>query len=401
MDRLLFEGLRVLDVGTVIAGPVAATMLADFGADVIKVEPPGGGDMLRVIGSTPTTPDADVNYLWQLDARNKRGIQLDLKTPGGMAVLLRLIDACDIYVTNQPLPVRRSLGVTYDELRERNPSMIYASLTANGEEGPDRDSKGFDLVSYWMRSGLMDLVRGPGNSPTHSLPGMGDHPTAVALYAGIVMALLHRERTGEGSMVSTSLLANGLWSSGAITQGALAGADMDVYRNRQQQPAFLGTLYQTSDGRWIGVTMVRWGVEIKQLFAALGLADLLAEERFATSVGQYQHRAELAAAVAGIIERQDADHWMRRFAEFGVPAALAARAEEVIVDPQLEANRIVVDGAPGSGLPRLLNNPVNVSSAPRAAPVRAPDPGEHTVEVLSELGYSSDEIEHLRATGAI
>ncbi len=279
--------------------------------------------------------------------------------------------------------------------------MIYASLTANGEHGPDRDSKGFDLVSYWTRSGLMDLVRSPHGPPTHSLPGMGDHPTAVALFAGIVMALLKRERTGEGSMVSTSLLANGLWSSAAIVQGALAGADVSAYRDRQRVPAFLHRLYRCRDDRWIGFTMVRSGHEIKALFDALGASHLLTDPRFATTDGQYTHRAELAEAVEAVVSERSSAEWMTRFGDAGVPAALAARTEEVIHDPQLEANHIVTRADPESGLERTLNHPIQVSTAPLVEPRRAPGPGEHTQEILGEIGYDAAEIAALRRSGAI
>ncbi|MFT5692736.1 MAG: crotonobetainyl-CoA:carnitine CoA-transferase CaiB-like acyl-CoA transferase, partial [Oceanicoccus sp.] len=201
MDQYVFAGLKVLDLGTVIAAPVAATILADFGADVIKVEPPGEGDLLRMLSDIPTTPDADNNFFWHMDARNKRSITLNLKTSEGMEILHRLIKECDVFITNQPFPVRRSLKLSYDDLKPLNPTMIYASLSAFGEEGPDRDKKAFDLYAYWARSGLMDLVRSPGSLPSQSLPGMGDHPTAIALYASIVTALLQRQKTGEGAMV--------------------------------------------------------------------------------------------------------------------------------------------------------------------------------------------------------
>src|SRR5512139_982608 len=160
MPAHVFAGLRVLDVATVIAGPAAAMMLADFGADVIKIEEPGSGDMLRMLSTIPTTPpDAPSNYLLQMDGRNKRSLTLNLKTPEGQEVLRKLVAACDVFITNQPHSVRRSLNLRYEDLRPLNPRMIYASLTAYGEEGPERERKGFDQLAYWARSGLMDLMR--------------------------------------------------------------------------------------------------------------------------------------------------------------------------------------------------------------------------------------------------
>ncbi|MEX2327014.1 MAG: CoA transferase, partial [Pseudomonadales bacterium] len=172
MSEYLFSGLKVLDVGTWIAGPVAATILADFGADVIKVEMPGPGDQYRILSGTPGTPDADSNYKWQMDARNKRSLSLNLKTEEGMSILRQLVAECDVYITNHPLPMRRQLGLNYEDLKPLNEKMIYASLTAYGEEGPDRDKEGFDLVAYWGRTGLMDLVRDAGAPPAQALPGM-------------------------------------------------------------------------------------------------------------------------------------------------------------------------------------------------------------------------------------
>ena len=200
-EGYLFEGLKVLDVGTWIAGPVAGTILADYGAEVIKVEMPGVGDPYRNLSGLPIFPDAPENYMWQMDARNKRSLSLNLKSDDGMRILRELIRECDVYITNNPLPMRRALKTTYADLQPLNERMIYASLTAYGEEGPEKDREAFDLVAYWARTGLMDLVRSGDAAPAHSLPGMGDHPSAVTLYASIVTALLKRERTGKGSMV--------------------------------------------------------------------------------------------------------------------------------------------------------------------------------------------------------
>ncbi|NJN52123.1 MAG: CoA transferase [Gammaproteobacteria bacterium] len=279
---MLFSGLKVLDIATVIAAPVAATMLADFGADVIKVEQPGEGDLLRVLSAIPTTPDAPGNWFWQMDGRNKRSITLNLKSADAMAVLHELIGECDVFITNQPLPVRRSLKLTYDDIKALNPGMIYASLTAYGEDGPGKDGKGFDLVAYWARSGLMDLVRDSNGIPSQALPGMGDHPTAVALYASIVTALLHRERTGEGAMVHTSLLANGLWSAASIAQGGFAGGDIQAYRDRNAVPSVIGRVYRTADARFLQFTMVRNEAELQRLLAVVGLDALGGDPRFQT-----------------------------------------------------------------------------------------------------------------------
>ena len=256
MTTHLFDGLRVVDAASVIAAPAAAMMLADFGADVVKVEQPGSGDMLRMLSRMPGIPESG-DWFWQQDGRNKRSLTLDLKSERGLEVMHRLAERCDVFITNQPYAARESMRLTYEHLCPRNPRMIYASLTAYGEKGAERERKSFDQLAYWARSGLMDLMRQPGTRPTQGLAGMGDHPTGVALYAGIVTALLHRERTGEGGMVHTSLLANGLWSASGVAGGALAGGDMAAFRERSATPSALMRVYQASDGRWLQFNMVR------------------------------------------------------------------------------------------------------------------------------------------------
>ena len=402
MTEYLFSGLKVLDVASVIAAPVAATMLADFGADVIKVEPPGEGDMLRKLSAIPTTPDADSNYFWQMDGRNKRSITLNLKSPEGKAVLEKLVGECDVFITNQPFPVRRSLKLEYDDLRPLNPKMIYASLTAYGEAGPERDGKGFDLVAYWARSGLMDLVREPDAVPAQALPGMGDHPTAVALYAGIVTALLHRQQTGEGSMVSTSLLANGVWSAASIAQGGFAGGDMAGYRERNAVPPVMAKVYRTADDRFLQFTMVRTEREVRDMYEILELAGVLDDERFQTYEGRLEHRAELSGLIQERLLTQSSGEWMSRFRAASVSASRVTLLEETLQDEQITANDIAVKPQdPDIDVPMILNHPVKVQGVAQVGPKRAPDLGEHTDEILGELGYSASDIEALRDKGAI
>jgi len=400
MNKYLFSGLKVLDLGTVIAAPVAATILADFGADVIKVEPPGEGDLLRMLSDIPTTPDADNNFFWHMDARNKRSVTLNLKTAEGMEILHRLIKECDVFITNQPFPVRRSLKLTYEDIKPLKPDMIYASLSAFGEQGPDRDKKAFDLYAYWARSGLMDLVRSPGCRPSQALPGMGDHPTSVALYASIVTALLHRERSGEGAMVHTSLLANGLWSAASVAQGALAGGNMDNYRETNSVSGATGRVYATRDGRWMQLTMVRTEEEMFLLLAATDLIHLLEDPRFATPEGWLQYKGELADYIEEVILTKTSDEWLATFQSMGVPAERVCMVDEAIADEQIVINEMVVPLHDDTvDIDMIINHPLKISSVAQVGPVRGPELGEHNDEVLAQLGYDAEQIKGFREAG--
>jgi crotonobetainyl-CoA:carnitine CoA-transferase CaiB-like acyl-CoA transferase len=402
MDQYLFSGLKVLDVATVIAGPAAAMILADFGADVIKIEQPGMGDVLRMLSAIPSTPDADSNYFWQMDGRNKRSLVLDLKKPDGMAVLHKLVASCDVYITNQPHSVRESLKLTYDDLRPLNPRMIYASLTAYGEEGPERDRRGFDQLAYWARSGLMDLMREPGTVPTQALPGMGDHPTAVSIYAGIVTALLHRERTGEGGMVHTSLLANGLWSVSGIAQGAMAGGDMEKYREWNRVPPVLMRVYRTKDDRWLQFNMVRSEELLSLMFAAMDAIELLEDERFDTREKLTQNRELLGDLVQEIIAQRTSDDWLETFESMQVPVNRVAIVEETPHDVQVLENRMAAPPEDGDiDVPLILSHPIKITSVAHARPKRAPDLGEHSEEILRELGYGDDAIAEMKQKGVV
>lgn len=402
MDQYLFSDLKVIDNSAVIAGPSSAMILADFGADVIKVEKPPTGDSLRHLSALPGTPDAPSNYLWQMDGKNKRSIMLDLKTAEGIEIMRRLVAQCDVYITNQPLSVRESLGLTYEELKQLNPSMIFASLTAYGEEGPDKYRKGFDQLAYWARSGLMDLMRQPGTAPTQGLPGMGDRPTAISIYGGIVTALLHRERTGEGSLVCTSLLANGLWSASCIAQGVMAGGDMPLYRERRLVPGMLGRVYQASDGRWLMFNMVRSEELLALMFAGLEALHLLEDERFDTAEKIRDNRQPLGELVQEIIGQRTSGDWLKIYAELEVPVVRVGRVEETADDPQIQINNMVAKPETDDiDVPLLIRHPIQVSAVQPVTPKRAPDLGEHSAEILQELGYSDESIAAFRDKGAI
>ena len=399
-EDLLFSGLKVLDVGSWIAGPVSATILADFGADVIKVEIPGSGDAYRGLATAPGTPEAEINYTWVQDARNKRSITLNLKTEMGKTILRELAQDCDVYVTNHPLHMRRHLGFTYDDIKAINPSVIYASLTAYGENGPERDREGFDLVAYWARSGLMDLVRSPGSPPAQSLPGMGDHPTAVALYAAIVTALLRRERTGKGCMVHTSLIANGVWSASCIASAVFANGDFSNYPSVAARH-FTRELYETSDNRFLQFTMVRSDKEIEAFFRVLEATYLIEDPRFNSRRARVESGGALAQELRPLLRSHSANHWISVFKQASVPVSMVGTLADLAEDPQLKINNIIKPPEEDVGTQWVINHPLNIDGLPVRGVKKAPDIGEHTEEILHDLGYSDDEIEKLRAEGAI
>ena len=398
----LLSGLRVVDAASVIAAPAAAMILADFGADVIKIEQPGKGDMLRMLSRLPGIPDSSNDWFWQQDGRNKRSLTLNLASERGLEVLRKLAAGCDVFITNQPYAARERMGLTYEALKAANPRMIYASLTAYGEHGPERKRKSFDQLAYWARSGLMDLMRQRGTRPTQGLAGMGDHPTALALYGGIVTALLHRERTGEGGMVHSSLLANGLWSASGVAGGVMAGGDMAAFRDAKESPGATMRVYEASDGRWLQLNMVRNEELLSLLFTALDALHLLADERFATPAKMWQNRAALGDAIADIVATRPSDEWLAEFDALGVPVNRIALVEETPDDEQILLNGMAL--APeddGIGAPLLVTHPIKVSTAPPVPPKRAPELGEHNAEILAELGYGEEAIEAMQADGVV
>src|SRR5438445_4283831 len=280
MTERIFDGLKVIDCASFIAGPAAATVMSDFGAEVIKIEPPGSGDPYRRRATPSLGPGLKGNPGFELDGRNKKSLALDLRTSAGQAVLRRLVTQADVFITNYPPPVRRRLGITYDDLMPVNTRLIYASFSGYGEVGPEADKPGFDATAWWARTGLMHLVRaGEEVNPARSLPGMGDHPSALGTYGAIVTALYQREKTGKGNYVGSSLLANGLWANACSVQAALCGDEVRPQPPRHEALSALRVHYQCRDGRWLLLSIAadewRW-----EKFKTCFNAPVLDDERF-------------------------------------------------------------------------------------------------------------------------
>lgn len=395
----IFSGLKVVDLASFIAGPGAAVILSDFGADVIKVEPPSG-DTWRIGYKIPPQPRANDNYPWHLNNRNKRGLALDLKSPQAAEILERLVKWADVLIVNTPHPARKKLKLTYEDVAQWNPRLIYADITGYGDNGPDADLPGFDITAYWARTGLLSLTRDAGAPPTLPVAGSGDHATAVSLYSAIVTALYRRERTGKGSYVTTSLLASGAWAGGVPIQAALVDATFFPLHDRLKPPNATFNVYRSSDDNWflIVLTPDKWPA----LTTGIGRPDLLTDARFADPAKQMANSAELTAILDEVFASQPMSHWREVFDRGHLTFGIVRAPGEVINDPQLRANDIVVplEGA-GGKLTSTISSPIQVHGVSKVSAKRAPELGEHNEEVLSELGFDPKEIEALRASGAV
>lgn len=399
-DTPLFAGLKVIDCASFIAGPAAATILADHGADVIKIEPPGAGDPYRQLHTRPGAPNPGIDYAWLMDSRTKRGLALDLKAPDGRAVLERLVSQADVFVTNFPLPVRARLGVRYADFAAKYPRLIYASLTAYGESGPEADKTGFDTTAYWARSGLMDQVRPDSTTmPARSVAGMGDHPTASALFGGIAAALYRRERTGQGAEVRASLLNAGMWANSFMIQAVLCGGTIPPRLPREQGTNAMGNLYRTSEGRWFIIAVVSEDRQWPSLAAAVGRADLVGDPRFASTAARRANARALMDIFDAIFAADTLGHWRRTLDAAGITFGLIGTTEEIAGDEQaLAVGALTPLGHDGM---LTVASPFTVEGSPQVPPRRAPDVGEHSSEILRDAGYSAAEIAALKHSGAV
>src|SRR5215510_10680020 len=395
----IFSGLKVVDFSSFVAGPAAAVILSDFGADVIKVEPPNG-DPWRFGHKIPPQPLADDPYQWHLNNRNKRSITLDLKSPTAQRVLQELVTWADVFVVNTPHPARKKLKLEYDDVMQWNPRLIYADLTGFGEKGPDASLPGFDITSYWARSGLLSMTRDAGAPPTLPVGGSGDNATAVGIYSAIVTALYRRERTGKGAYVTTSLLAEGVWSASVSIQAALSGAKFYAPHDRKNPANAAFNVYRASDGTWF--VLIVTADKLAAVAKAIGRTDLLTDPRFSDPKKLAENRPQLTAILDEVFGAQSMAHWYEVFSGVHVTFGAVQGPQEVIKDPQLAVNDIVVplEGA-GGKLTSTISSPIQVHGVTKVPARRAPNLGEHTDEILRELGFDAKAIEGLRASGAV
>ena len=400
MSSGILSGLRVIDCGTYVAGPASTTIMSDFGAEVVKIERPQGGDLYRSMSYLPGFARADLNWGWLLTNRNKKSVALDLSVPQGRDILIRLVKTADVFVTNYQHPLLAKFRLTWDHLQPENERLIYAHLSGYGDTGDDADAPTFDALAYWARSGLMMSVVGMDGTPGGPRPGMGDHPTSVSLFGAIMLGLYQRERTGRGVKVGTSLMASGAWANACDLQAAFCNATFPERRSDGTPPNPLAAGYRSRDGRMFLVVLLDPDKEFPNLCRALGQEELATSPLFINNEARTENAAALFAILQGQFESRDLAEWRVLFKQADIKWAPLPQRHEVLEDPQMRAAGAFVDlDYPGHGRLTTINSPIFTTAGDKRPPTAAPQLGAHTNEILHDLGYDDEAIAALVRDG--
>lgn len=398
----LLSGIRVLEIATFVFGPGAGAILSDFGADVIKVESPGLGDPLRHAHKAPPFMKCDFDYPWQQDNRNKRSIALNLKSDEGREVLLKLVREADVLITNFPPNVLERLKIRYDDLAPENDQLIYGQITGYGEKGDDANTPGFDGNAYWARTGLMDAVRTAEGDPAMPSPAMGDHPSAMTMYAAIMTGLYQRERSGKGSRISTSLMANGLWAASSALSGILSGTKPYRRLNPAKPGSALVNYYRTKDERWISLIVIQEEKHWPNFIKAIERPDLATDPRFAELAIRFKHAKELGAIFREIFKTRNCDEWRERLRDNKITFSVVATFEDVIDDAQALENDMFIDvEGHNVGRGQAVNSPFWIDGSDKVPAHIGSALGADSVGILQDLGYDDSQIQQLTEKGAI
>ena len=404
-ENLLLKGIKVIDAASFIAGPASTTILSDFGAEVIKIEPPKIGDSLRhlIMRTRRVNPQSERDYCWHLTSRNKKSLALDLNSEKGQEILRELVKDSDVFVTNMPEKTRQKLKIRAEDLLPINDRLVYGSLTGYGENGDDSHRTAFDVLAWWARSGLMDVVRPSDNSSPGSIPiGMGDQPSGVALFASIMTALYRREKTGKGGEVYTSLMANGAWSNGSYIQAGLFNAD---FPDRQIEAPLhpFGGRYKTKDGRFLLLAIIDAAKEWPKFLKAMNLEYLNEDEKFSSFKNLNSNFRDLYKILEEKFAQYNLSEVIDKLKNSGVTFGFMNKSNDLSEDQQFLDSEVLIkyDSKAFGDNSLTVNSPVFLKNEPKKIPEKGPELGEHTKQILLSLGKSEQDIKQLKKEGII
>ncbi|HEX3840651.1 MAG TPA: CoA transferase [Acidimicrobiales bacterium] len=401
----IMKGVRVVEVAGWTYVPIAGTVLAEWGADVLKIEHPETGDPQRGLvnsGLVPTGPGG-VNHMMELPNRGKRSVALNLKTEEGRELLMKLVETADVFLTNFRPQARAKLKIDVEDIRAVNPNIIYVRGSANGQRGPESERGGYDNSNFWGRGGSADILTAPGDYPTSQPgPGYGDVIGGLTIAGGISAALFHRERTGEAVTVDNSLLANGVWATGATVLAAgLFGFSRMPRGDRTMMPNPLVNNYKTKDDRFMSLIMLESDRFWADLVTKIGHPELADDPRYVDSVARAKNCQECCVTLDEIFATRTLEEWRPIMNTVDGVWAPVQTADELLVDPQVVANGYIREVTSTGGTTfRMVASPLQFDEQPPDL-IRAPDHGEHTDEVLQELGLDMDAILDLKLKGAV
>jgi len=399
------EGLKVLEVANWVAGPSACAIMADMGADVVKIEHPETGDPARSVDVSArgvVQHSSGINLIFELLNRGKQSVAVNLENPRGQEIVQKLAARSDVVVTNLTPHRQERYKLRYEDVSALNSRTIYLVLTGYGTEGPDRDRSGFDYAAFWARSGIMGSLGETGGPPIQQRPGMGDQATSLALTAAIGMALYERERSGKGQRIDCSLLHTGMWVIGPDIMAALKTQQPVERVPRKDVGNPLFNFYQTADGKWLQLVMIESERFWDGFCKALGVEEFANDLRFDTHVNRMQNGKELVEIIENQFVSESFDHWAARLDEQRCIWAPVQTLDQVVDDPQVHANSYITTLRHAQeGDFEILTPPMKYSRTPGKPTSTAPELGQHTETTLLELGYTWDDVIILKEQGAI
>jgi crotonobetainyl-CoA:carnitine CoA-transferase CaiB-like acyl-CoA transferase len=398
------EGIKVVEVGAAVAVPIVGMLMGSWGAEVIHVEPPEHGDMQRVAGErlSAWTQYSEINYLWEHVDRNKKSIGVNLASPEGQQIIRKLCADADVFLNNLRPYEMGKFNLSYEILSAVNPKLIYANLTGYGLRGPEKNTGGFDSVAFWARSGVMEMMHDPDTAPNVSRAAYGDSITSLSLLAGVMTALLTRERTGIGQQVEVSLYNTAAWILGFDIAGCLVTGKDAVRPQRKSMANPIRNHYPTRDNRWIMLGMTNAQTYWPEFCKAINRQELENDPKYATFSAREKNAAELIKLIEDIFLTKTYAEWMEILGKFKLVWSPVVTPLEVTHDEQAIANDFFGEmEIAGRDKIKVLNNPIRLSKTPADIQSRAPELGEHTSGLLAKLGYGPEEVLRMKEAGTI